>query len=276
MAQIKLESNNGPFFPFLSLPFEIRQVIYAFTLSTTLSITDSRLSRAPALEEIAFLASRRGNWNLCLTCRLIYTETISLRWENLTIALNKDGTRSDGDDGRHRLGNADHAFRKRIRHLEVSDRKCYGMCYGMKHLTGLKSLTVKVGRVDGLLLEPKLMADAMTVQEFLLNPVPTQGRRLRVEVEVVQAPGFEVGMFTSATTTSPEVQMQWRRDAVGRGKKLQYLWLSDTIPHLPAECQVTVQAKVVEATWDVLKDLDGFQISSNGRDRYALTYAEEI
>jgi hypothetical protein len=256
-------------FLFLALPFELRQAIYTSTLSTTISLTDSRLTRCPALEEIAFLASRRGSWNLCLTCRLVYTETLRLRWENLTISLGRDGTRSEGDDGRHRLGNADQAFRRRVRHLDVSDSECFGMCYGLGRLDGLRTLTLRVGRVDGLVLEGKLMGDAPA------GGKGGKGAKLRVEVGVVGAPAFEVGMFTSATTTSGEVQMLWRREAVRRGKRHAYLWLSDTIPHLPEGCQVTIQADVTITTWDVLKELDGFRVSSSGPDRWVLTYDEE-
>ena len=264
---------NPKIFPFLTLPFEIRQLIYTDTLSSVISITDHRLSRSPTVEEIAFLASRRGNWNLCLVNRLIYSETLSLRWENLTIALRNDGTRSEGDDGRHRLGNADQAFRRRIRNLEVSDPECFGICYGLRHLSGLRSLMIRVNRVDGLILEGKLMADATAIEGALLKP---KARKLRVEVRIVVAPSFEVGMFTSSTTTSEKVQMQWRSEAVSRGKRLPYLWLSDTVPRLPAGCQVTIQANIVKATWSVLKDLEGFRISSISRDRWALTYEEEI
>jgi hypothetical protein len=260
-------------FPFLHLPFEIRQQIYTHTLSTTLSITDSRLSRSPSLEEIAFVASRRGTWNLILTSRLIYSETLNLRWENLTIAFNKDGTRSTGDDGRHRLGNADQAFRRRIRHLEISDPECFGMCYGLRQLSGLKSLVLNVEKVDGLLLEPNLMVRAYRKE---LGILPAEGRTLRVEVQIVEPPGFEVGMFTSATTTSPEVQRQWRQDAVRREGLMPYLWLGDTIWNLPAGCRVTIQAKVTKVTWDILKDLRGFIATLIGRDSWTLTYDQEI
>lgn len=144
------------------------------------------------------------------------------------------------------------------------------MCYGLGQLSGLKTLTVRVERVDGLLLEGKLLADAPTG-----GKVRREGPRLRVEVEVVRAPAFEVGMFTSATTTSREVQMRWRREALSAPKKHGYLWLSDTIPHLPAGCLVTIQANATMASWEVLNGLKGFRVSQAGRDRWVLVYDEE-
>ena len=147
------------------------------------------------------------------------------------------------------------------------------MCYGLGQLSGLKSLVLNVERVDGLLLEPNLMKPSSTKAHGIST---TKGRTLRLEFQVVEPPGFEVGMFTSATTTSPEVQRQWRQDAVGREGLMPYVWLGDTICHLPTGCRVTIHAKVAKATWGILKDLQGFRSTSIGRDSWALMYEQEI
>jgi hypothetical protein len=266
---------STPKVPFLNLPFELRQQIYTTTLRTTLSLTDARLSRSPTLEEIAFLASRLGTWSLTLTCRLISAETLPLRWPQLTILLARDGTRSPGDDGRHRLGNADQAFRRRVRRLEVSDPEAFGTCYGLRRLSGLQSLVFDVERVDGWLLEGKLMG-VPDPGVYVHGLEAAKGRRLRLEVKVVEEKGFEVGMFTSAITTSVEVQRRWRLDALRREGRMPYVWLGDTIWQLPAGCAITIRARIVNATWDVLKDLEDFRIISTGRDSWSLTYNDEI
>jgi hypothetical protein len=75
------------------------------------------------------------------------------------------------------------AFRRKIRHIIVSDPARYGLCYGLTHCFHLKTLTVHVGKVDGVFLEKNLM-----------SPKPTgamhkpKGRRLRLEIEQVEQP----------------------------------------------------------------------------------------
>jgi hypothetical protein len=50
------------------------------------------------------------------------------------------------------------AFRRKIRHIIVSDPSRYGLCYGLTHCFHLKTLTVHVGKVDGVFLEKNLMS----------------------------------------------------------------------------------------------------------------------
>jgi hypothetical protein len=50
------------------------------------------------------------------------------------------------------------AFRRKIRHIIVSDPARYGLCYGLTHCFHLKTLTVHVGKVDGVFLEKNLMS----------------------------------------------------------------------------------------------------------------------
>jgi hypothetical protein len=258
-------------FDFLQLPYEIRQQIYNYALSTTISITDSRLSHSPTLEEISFLASRRGAWNLSLCSRLIYFETTPLLWDNLTIALAKDGTSFDGDNGRHRLGNADQAFRRKIRHIIVSDPACYGLCYGMTHCFHLKTLTVHVGKIDGIFLEKDLM-----------SPKPTgavhkpKGRKLRLEIEQMTQPRSTAAGMVINSGKSGLGQIEWRREWAARGERFRFMFLSDLIPTLPQGCRITLQVRVLEVTMRVLWELDGFTISSAGKHRWAMSYDEDV
>jgi hypothetical protein len=269
MAQVSSAVSKA--FPFLKLPFEIRQQIYNDALSTTISITDSRLSRSPTLEEVSFLASRRGAWNLCLCCRIIYSETAPLLWDNLTIALAKDGTSHEGDDGRHRLGNADQAFRRKIRHIVVSDPACYGLCYGMQHCFHLKTLTVRVDKLDGIFLEKNLMS---------LKPTGAvhkpRGRRLRLEIQQVEPPRSRAaGMMINSSKTGLG-QIEWRRRWAARGERFRFMFLSDLIPNLPQGCRVTLLLRVLEVTMHVLKEFDGFTIRSTGKDTWVMSYDEDV
>lgn len=156
----------------------------------------------------------------------------------------------------------------------MSDAEAFGVCYGLRRLNGLRSLVFEVERVDGLLLERKLLG----VPDW--GPgrgvEAARGRRLGIEVRVVEEKGFEVGMFTSAITTSVEVQRRWRVNALRREGRMPYVWLGDTIGHLPAGCVVTIRAKIVMATWDVLKELEGFRMASTGKDSWSLIYEQEI
>lgn len=258
-------------FPFLQLPFEIRQQIYNDALSTTISITDSRLSRSPTLEEISFLASRRGAWNLCLCCRLVYSETTPLLWDNLTIALAKDGTSHEDDDGRHRLGNADQAFRRKIRHFLVSDSACYGLCYGMTHCFHLKTLTVQVKRLNGVFLEKNLMSSKPT--GAVHKP---RGRKLRLEIEQVDQPRLTVAGMMINSGKNGLGQIEWRRKWATRGERFRFMFLSDLIPNLPQGCQVTLQVRVLELTMRVLRGFEGFTIRSTGKDTWLMSYDEDI
>jgi hypothetical protein len=258
-------------FDFLQLPYEIRQQIYNYALSTTISITDRRLSCSPTLEEISFLASRRGAWNLSLCSRLIYSETTPLLWDNLTIALARDGTSFDGEDGRHRLGNADQAFRRKIRHIIVSDPACYGLCDGMAHCFHLKTLTVHVGKIDGIFLEKNLM-----------SPKPTgavhkpKGRKLRLEIELVEQPRSTAARMMVNSGTKGLGQIEWRRKWVARSERFRFMFLSDLIPNLPQGCRITLQVRVLEVTMHILREFDGFTFSSAGKDRWTMTYDDDV
>ena len=258
-------------FPFLELPFELRQQIYSYALSTTISITDSRLSRSPTLEEVSFLASRRGCWNLCLCSRLVYSETILLLWENLTIALAKDGTSHEGDDGRHRLGNADQAFRRKIKHVLVSDPECYGLCYGLMHCDALKTLVVRVDRVDGVFLDKKLMASKPDKAVH-----KARGRKLRLEVEQVEPrKSTATGMLINSGNNGLG-QTDWRRKWVAREERFRFMFLSDLILNLPQGCHITLQLKVQEATIRVLEEFEGFNLVLIGHNRWVMTYDEDV
>ncbi len=266
-----MSSTAAVTFPFLKLPFEIRQQVYSFALSTTISITDSRLSRSPHLEEVSFLASRRGCWNICLCSRLIYLETIPLLWENLTIALAKDGTSHEGDDGRHRLGNADQAFRRKIKHVLVSDPECYGLCYGLMHCFHLKTLVVRVDRVDGVLLNKKLMASKPDKAVH-----KSRGRRLRLEIQQVQPPPSTAsGMLINSGNVGLG-QTDWRWKWVAREERFRFMFLSDLIPNLPQACRVTLQLKVLDATMRLLEEFEGFTIVPQGQNRWVMTYDEDV
>jgi hypothetical protein len=269
MAQTSSPANKA--FPFLKLPFEIRQQIYKDALSTTISITDSRLSRSPTLEEVSFLASRRGAWNLCLCCRLIHSETTPLLWDNLTIALAKDGTSHEGDDGRHRLGNADQAFRRRIRHIVVSDPACYGLCYGMQHCFHLKTLTVRVGKLDGIFLEKNLMSSKPT--GAVHKP---RGRRLRLEIQQVEPPRSTAAGMMINSGKNGLGQIEWRRKWAARGERFRFMFLNDLIPNLPQGCRITLLLRVLEVTMRVLKEFDGFTIRSIGKDTWVMSYDEDV
>jgi hypothetical protein len=259
-------------FPFLRLPFEIRQQIYNEALSTTISITDSRLSRSPTLEEVSFLASRRGAWNLCLCSRLVYAESTRLLWDNLTIALAKDGTSQEGEDGRHRLGNADQAFRRKIRRIVVSDPACYGLCYGMQHCFHLQALTVRVDKLDGIFLEKSLMSSKPT--GAVHKP---RGRRLRLEIQQVGPPprSTAAGMMINSGKNGLG-QIEWRRKWATRGERFRFMFLSDLIPNLPQGCRITLQVRVLEVTMQVLREFEGFTIKSIGTDSWIMSYDEFI
>ena len=255
----------------LQLPFEIRKQIYNDALSTTISITDSRLSRSPTLEEISFLASRRGAWNLCLCSRLVHAETIPLLWDNLTIALAKDGTSHEDDDGRHRLGNADQAFRRKIKHMVVSDPACYGLCYGLTHCFHLKTLTVQVGKLDGVFLEKNLMSSKPT--GAVHKP---RGRKLKLEIEQADHPkSAAVGMLISSGENWLG-QIEWRRKWAAKPGRFRFMFLSDLIPNLPQGCRITLQVRVSEATMRVLREFDGFTINSAGHDTWLMIYDEDV
>jgi hypothetical protein len=258
-------------FPFLQLPFEIRRQIYNDALSTTICITDSRLSRSPTLEEVSFLASRRGAWNLSLCSRLIYSETTPLLWDNLTIALAKDGTSHEADDGRHRLGNADQAFRRKIRHIVVSDPACYGLCYGMTHCFHLKTLTVQVNRLDGVFLEKNLMSSKPT--DAVHKP---KGRKLRLEIEQVEQPRSTAAGMMINSGKNGLGQIEWRRKWATRGERFRFMFLSDLIPNLPQGCRITLRVRVLELTMRVLREFDGFTIRSTGKDTWIMSYDEDV
>ena len=262
---------GGKAFPFLQLPFEIRQQIYNEALSTTISITDSRLSRSPTLEEISFVASRRGAWNLCLCCRLIRDESTPLLWDNVTIALAKDGTSHEEDDGQHRLGNADQAFRRKIRHIVVSDPACYGLCHGLTHCFHLKTLTVHVGKLDGAFLEKNLMSSKP--KGAVHKP---RGRRLRLEIEQVEPPMSNAAGMMINSGKNGLAQIEWRRKWAARGERFRFMFLSDLIPNLPQGCRITLQVRVLEVTMRVLREFDGFTITSTGNDRWVMSYDEDV
>lgn len=258
-------------FPFLVLPYEIRQQIYHYALSTVISITDSRLSRSPTLEEVSFLASRRGSWNICLSSRLVYSETKGLLWGNLTIALAKDGTSFEGDDGRHRLGNADQAFRRRIEHLVVSDPSCYGLCYGLTRCLHLQSLTIQVDKLDGIFLNNNLMASRP--DKMVHKP---RGRKLRLELEEVEQPKSSASGMLINSGDNGLRQTNWRRAWVAREKRFHFMFLSDTIPDLPQGCRIVVQAKVSPMTMQVLGEIEGFTTVSAGANRWVMTYDDHV
>ena len=261
----------GKAFPFLQLPFEIRQQIYNEALSTTISITDSRLSQSPTLEEISFLASRRGAWNLCLCSRLIRNEATPLLWDNLTVALARDGTSLQADDGLHRLGNADQAFRRKIRHIVVSDPACYGLCYGLTHCFHLKTLTVHVGKVDGVFLEKSLMS--LKPSGAVHKP---KSRRLKLEIEQVEQPRSATAGMMINSGKNALGQIEWRRRWAARGERFRFMFLSDLIPSLPQGCRITLQVRVLEATTRVLREFDGFTFTLTGKDRWVMSYDEDI
>ena len=256
----------------LQLPFEIRKQIYDDALSTVVSITDSRLSRSPTLEEISFLASRRGAWNLCLCSRLVHAETIPLLWDNLTIALAKDGTsHEDDDDGRHRLGNADQAFRRKIKHMIVSDPACYGLCYGLTHCFHLKTLTVRVGKLDGVFLEKNLMSSKPT--GAVHKP---RGRKLRLEIEQAEQPRSAAAGMLINSGKNGLGQIEWRRKWAARGGRFRFMFLSDLIPNLPQGCRIALQVRVSEPTMRVLREFEGFTINSMGHEKWLMTYDEDV
>jgi hypothetical protein len=258
-------------FPFLRLPFEIRQQIYNDALSTTISITDSRLSPSPTLEEVSFLASRRGAWNLCLCSRLTYSETAPLLWDNLTIALAKGGTSHEGEDGRHRLGNADQAFRRKIRHIVVSDPACYGLCYGMHHCFHLKTLTVRVDKLDGLFLEKNLMSSKPT--GAVHKP---RGRKLRLEIQQVEPPKSTASGMMINSGKNGLGQIEWRRKWAARGDRFRFVFLNDLIPNLPQGCRITLQVRLLEVTMRVLREFEGFTIKSTGKDTWIMSYDGDV
>jgi len=258
-------------FHFLGLPFELRRQIYNHALSTTISITDPRLSRSPTLEEVSFLASRRGCWNLCLCSHLIYAETTPLLWENLTIALAKGGTSSPGDDGRHRLGNADQAFRRKIKHVLVSDPECYGLCYGLMHCSSIKTLTIHVGNIDGILLEKNLMPPKP--DKAIHKP---RERKLLLEIVQIEPPGSTASGMLINSGNKGLGQIDWRRKWVSREERFGFMFLSDLIPNLPQGCRIVLQVVVTELTMRVLKEFSRFSVAPAGENRWVMRYDEDI
>ena len=251
----------------LSLPFEIRQQIYSHALKTTISITDSRLSRSPTLEEVNFLASRRGSWNLCLTCRRVYSETRSLLWDNLTISLAKDGTSQEGDDGRHRLGNADQALRRKIRHILVTDPACFAGCYGIMHCFQLRSLTIAPAQVDAVFLKKELMGKKP--KDAVHKPCK---RTLSLYIDQVNPPFSNAsGMMINAGNNNA-IQIQWRQKWAVMEERFPFMFLSGLIPNLPQGCKIMLHLKVLEVSMKVLRQFKGFTILPNGPDRWLMRY----
>ena len=261
-------------FPFLQLPYEVRRLIYNFALSTTISITDSRLSRSPTLEEVSFLVSRRRAWDICLCSRFVYSESVFLRWENLIITLSKDGTADVEDDGRHRLGNADQALRRKIRHIHVTDPSCYGLCYGMMHCFNLRTLTISIEEIDGIF--PDKGGGNLVVSKpkgALQNP---RRRRLRLEIQQVEQLKSTASGMRMILENNAQAQIQWRRRWAAKADWFPFVFLSDLIPNLPPRCLIVLQLKASEVTLRFLREFRGFEFVSVGQNRWNMTYKEEI
>ena len=141
----------------------------------------------------------------------------------------------------------------------------------MAHCFHLKTLTVHVGKIDGIFLEKDLM-----------SPKPTgavhkpKGRKLRLEIEQVEQPRSTAAGMMINSGKNGLGQIEWRRKWAARGERFRFMFLSDLIPTLPQGCRITLQVRVLEVTMRVLREFDGFTISSAGKDRWAMSYDEDV
>jgi hypothetical protein len=267
-------------FPLLALPLELRVLIYTATLTTDLPLTAASLPPTPTLSSVHHHLLRTGTWNICLCSHQLFSESAPLRWDCLTLVLCPPPPSANADDdGRARLGAAEQPLRRRIRHLLISDRNCFGLCYGIHYCFHLASVTVRVDRLDGLFLIQALMPRRPA--RAIHRP---RGRRLGLEVDVVAgadagappAVGQPGPRSTTTAALNGRAQESWRRKWVARQDRFRFVFLNALIPSLPRGCRVMLLVRVTEVTMKVLRELDGFSFTARGQGKWLMTYDEDV
>ena len=106
-----------------------------------------------------------------------------------------------------------------------------------------------------------------------------RGRKLKLEIEQVEpqqrSSAAGMGMLINSGKNGLG-QIEWRRKWAARGERFRFMFLSDLIPNLPQACRVTLQVRVSEVTMRVLREFEGFTITSTGKDRWLMTYQDDV
>ena len=71
-------------------------------------------------------------------------------------------------------------------------------------------------------------------------------------------------------------QIEWRRKRAAWAERVRFMFLNDLIPVLPERCRITLQMRVLEVPIRVLRELDGFTISSARKDTWEVCYDEYV